>query len=57
MIREVEPGVMATGYLGQPEITAETWRDGWFRTGDLCRLDEVGDVYWLSRLKERIRVG
>ena len=56
VIREVEPGVMATGYLGQPEITAETWRDGWFRTGDLCRLDEVGDVYWLSRLKERIRV-
>ena len=25
-------------------------------TGDLCRLDDVGDVYWLSRLKERIRV-
>ena len=56
VIREVEPGVMATGYLGQPDVTAETWRDGWFRTGDLCRLDEVGDVYWLSRLKERIRV-
>ena len=56
VIREVEAGVMATGYLGQPDVTAETWRDGWFRTGDLCRLDDVGDVYWLSRLKERIRV-
>jgi len=56
VIREIEPGVMATGYLGQPDVTAQTWRDGWFRTGDLCRLDDEGDVYWLSRLKERIRV-
>ena len=38
---EVEPGVMATGYLGQPDVTAETWRDGWFRTGD-CAV-------WMSR--------
>ena len=56
IVREVEPGVMAQSYLGQPEVTAETWRDGWFRTGDLCKLDAVGDLFWLSRLKERIRV-
>jgi benzoate-CoA ligase len=35
---------VASGYWNQPERSAEAFRDGWFRTGDLFRFDEDG--YW-----------
>jgi carnitine-CoA ligase len=46
------PG-MFDGYLGHPP----PWRDGWFPTGDLARVDEHGRVYHLGRLKDMIRRG
>ncbi|WP_436531977.1 AMP-binding protein [Actinoplanes sp. HUAS TT8] len=46
------PG-MFDGYLGYPP----PWRDGWFPTGDLARLDEQGRVYHLGRIKDMIRRG
>ncbi len=56
VIREIEPAIMASKYFGMPEATAKAWRNSWFHTGDLARLDEEGDIYWLSRMSERIRV-
>ncbi|MEU3062638.1 type I polyketide synthase [Streptomyces subrutilus] len=47
------PGVMA-GYHGSPEATAEVLRDGWFRTGDLARLDASGDVVITGRADDLI---
>ncbi|MCZ4280933.1 AMP-binding protein [Kiloniella laminariae] len=56
IIRPKEPAIMASCYIGMPEETLKTWRNLWFHTGDLARLDEEGDLYWVARISERIRV-
>ncbi|WP_245238157.1 long-chain-fatty-acid--CoA ligase [Streptomyces roseochromogenus] len=48
--------VMA-GYLGRPDITAEVIVDGWFRSGDLGRLDEDGYLSVVGRKKDLILRG
>jgi fatty-acyl-CoA synthase len=45
------------GYYRKPEATAEAFRDGWMRTGDLARVDDEGYVYVAGRAKEMVIVG
>jgi acyl-CoA synthetase (AMP-forming)/AMP-acid ligase II len=46
------------GYLGKPEATAQAiTADGWFRTGDVGRLDAHGYLYVDDRLKDMIISG
>jgi fatty-acyl-CoA synthase len=45
------------GYYGKPDATAETFHDGWMRTGDLARVDADGYVYIAGRAKEMVIVG
>ncbi|MCZ6911723.1 MAG: AMP-binding protein [Proteobacteria bacterium] len=50
------PQVMA-GYWQQPEETAKVMLDGgWFRTGDMGRIDEYGFVFLEDRKKDMILV-
>jgi acyl-CoA synthetase (AMP-forming)/AMP-acid ligase II len=45
------------GYLDQPELTAASYKDDFFRTGDLARLDENGRAVLVGRSKEIIARG
>ncbi len=45
------------GYLNRPDADAEAFRDGWFRTGDLGRLDEEGYLYLEGRAGDLIITG
>ncbi|HVB13976.1 MAG TPA: acyl--CoA ligase [Candidatus Dormibacteraeota bacterium] len=50
------PNVM-DGYDGNPEANAASFKDGWFRTGDLGVLDQTGYLTLSGRLKELINRG
>ena len=47
------PNVMK-GYYARPDATAESIRDGWFRSGDLGRKDGDGFYYIVDRSKDMI---
>ncbi len=42
------------GYYARPEATAESIKDGWFRSGDLAKKDEDGFYYIVDRSKDMI---
>ena len=42
------------GYWNKPEATAQTFENGWVRTGDLARLDEEGFCFIIDRAKDML---
>lgn len=46
--------MIVKGYWNKPEATAETFVNGWVRTGDLARIDEEGFLYVVDRAKDII---
>ena len=55
ILRASAPWAVSPGYLGRPEETARSWRNGWFHTGDAFRVDEDGNYFFIDRLKDCIR--
>ncbi len=50
------PNIFA-GYFGAPEKTAESFTEGWFRTGDLAMQDPDGYYMIVGRLKDMVISG
>ena len=49
------PCGLAYAYEGNPEVTAETWRDGYYHTGDLAWKDEDGFYWYVGRADDVIK--
>ena len=66
-MRELPPGTIGEvavrgpsatlGYWRQPELTEQTFVDGWVRTGDAGHLDDEGFLFLGDRLKDVIVTG
>jgi carnitine-CoA ligase len=53
--RPKEPHLMMPEYFGDPAATVAAWRNLWFHSGDLGRMDEDGYLYLLGRMGDQIR--
>jgi len=48
---------MMTSYHGRPEDTAKAFVDGWYKTGDVGRIDENGYIYIVDRKTDMVISG
>jgi hypothetical protein len=55
LVRPLLPWTTTQGYFGMPERTLEAFRNLWFHTGDAARLDADGNLWFVDRIKDRIR--
>ncbi|MGV0794858.1 AMP-binding protein [Mycolicibacterium sp. XJ1819] len=53
--RPLEPHVMFEGYWNNAEATIASWRNQWFHTGDLGRMNEKGEIAFFDRKKDYLR--
>ena len=49
------PCGLAYAYEGSPEVTAETWVDGYYHTGDIAWKDEDGFYWYVGRADDVIK--
>ncbi|MCZ4291675.1 AMP-binding protein [Hoeflea alexandrii] len=55
LVRPRLPWITFQGYYGMAEATVSAWRNLWFHTGDMGRLEPDGHLYFSDRVKDRIR--
>ena len=55
VVRPKKPGCFMQGYYRMPEKAAEAWRNLWLHTGDAGRFDSAGRLFFVDRIKDRIR--
>jgi crotonobetaine/carnitine-CoA ligase len=53
--RPVVPNMMFSCYWNRPDATVAAWRNLWFHTGDLGRIDSDGYLYLVDRKADYIR--
>lgn len=53
----VRSASVSPGYLGNPDLTAEKFVEGWWRSGDLGYVNEQGVLFVKGRLDNRINSG
>jgi acyl-CoA synthetase (AMP-forming)/AMP-acid ligase II/enoyl-CoA hydratase/carnithine racemase len=55
LLRSDQPNAFFDGYFNDDKNTTAAFRSLWLHTGDLGKVDEAGNIYFLGRLKDVIR--
>lgn len=55
VVRNKHPYSQMIGYYGMPAETLEIMGNRWMHSGDLCRIDKDGWLYFVGRKKDMIR--
>ncbi|EXL55776.1 hypothetical protein FOCG_06320 [Fusarium oxysporum f. sp. radicis-lycopersici 26381] len=55
LIRSDHPNAMLKEYFGDPTYTASAFKNLWLHTGDLAKVDEHGNMYFVGRDKDVVR--
>lgn len=45
------------GYVNNREASAQSYRDGWFRSGDLAQRNPLGQIFVVDRIKDAVKSG
>lgn len=53
---EVRSRAMASGYINRPDLEAAAFREGWYRSEDLGRVDPAGRLHILGRAADAVVV-
>jgi crotonobetaine/carnitine-CoA ligase len=55
IVRPRHPYALFSGYFGMPERTLAAYRNLWYHTGDMLRVGDDGNYYFVDRTKDKIR--
>ncbi|KAH8734520.1 putative coenzyme A synthetase [Ilyonectria robusta] len=55
LLRSDVPNAFFQGYFNDPENTAAASRGLWLHTGDIAKVDDEGNVYFIGRVKDVVR--
>jgi acyl-CoA synthetase (AMP-forming)/AMP-acid ligase II/enoyl-CoA hydratase/carnithine racemase len=55
LLRSDNPNAFFQGYFNDPVNTLEAYANMWLHTGDIAKVDERGNVFFLGRVKDVIR--
>ncbi|KAJ6118696.1 hypothetical protein N7471_013316 [Penicillium samsonianum] len=55
LLRSENPNAFFQGYFNDPVNTVKTYANMWLHTGDIAKVDERGNVFFLGRIKDIIR--
>jgi feruloyl-CoA synthase len=53
----LKAGSMMKEYLNKPQATQDAFFDGWYKTGDMAKIDDHGYLFIVDRIKDMIVTG
>lgn len=56
LVRPTVPHAIFEGYHRMPEATLDAFRNLWYHSGDLATMDDEGEVYFVDRKADYLRV-